>query len=226
MSWGFELIDVHAEVPGCARLRGVSLGARRGELTMLAGATGAGKTAVFRLLAGLAEPREGAVLVAGRDIGRLRGRARAKVQRRMAVVFDGGHALFEEATAMENVAFAMRAAGRVPRRRVDAEAAAELERFGLGGCGAARPGELRADARKCLALARALALRAPLVLVDDLDAGLDPAQARRIGGVLREEAHRHGATVLATTGDVDLACELGDDVAGLTRGRSASLTLV
>jgi phospholipid/cholesterol/gamma-HCH transport system ATP-binding protein len=118
----------------------------------------------------------------------------------------------------------MRAAGRVPRRRIDVEAAAELERFGLAGCAAARPAELRPDARKCLALARALALRAPLVLVDDLDAGLDAMQARHVGALLRDEAHRHGATVLATTGDVDLACELGDDVVGLARGRSASMT--
>jgi ABC-type transporter Mla maintaining outer membrane lipid asymmetry ATPase subunit MlaF len=216
VAWGFELIDVSKSVGGRPVLNGANLGARMGLVTALVGPTGSGKTMMFRLLAGLERPDTGAVLVAGREISRARGRARKQIQRRMGVVFQGAEAgLFATASVRENVEFSMRSAGRVPARRVPAVASEELARFGLGAYEDARPGELEPSQRRCLALARGVALRAPLMLVDGFDEGLDPPTLSALCAIVREESELRAATWLLTMRDPAVAGLVAHEAVGL-----------
>lgn len=220
MSWAFELIDVYAEPAAAAPLRGVSLGARRGEVTAVLGPRGAGKTTVFRLLAGLERPTTGAVLVSGREVSRARRGELRRIQRRLATVFgagDGSFALFAGATVRDNVEFAMRAAGRVPARRMRAVADAELARFGLGDLTEAEADLLDEGQRKSLALARATALRAPLMIVDDLEAGLDDEGVERVCAIVRDDCRQHGTSWLITTSSDEVAGRVADAVEELVR---------
>jgi ABC-type transporter Mla maintaining outer membrane lipid asymmetry ATPase subunit MlaF len=224
MSWGFELIDVSKAEHGRPVLDGVNLGARLGQVTAVVGPAPAA-TLLFRLVAGLDKPDTGAVLVAGKDIGRLRGGARKRLQRRMSVVFSGPDAaLFAKLTVRENVEFGMRAAGRVPARRLSAVAGEELARFGLAEVADERPDGLPPGRRRCLALARALALRAPLVLVDGLDEGLEPDTLRRVCAIVREEIAARAGTWLVTLRDPAVAELVADEVVEL--GHSASSSAV
>jgi ABC-type transporter Mla maintaining outer membrane lipid asymmetry ATPase subunit MlaF len=220
VTWAFELIDVEKRLGGVVALGGCNLGAPMGGVTAVLGARGTGKTTVFRLLAGLERPDDGAVFVAGKDVGGARGAALRRIQRRMAVVFSPAageaHALFATATVLENVEFAMRTAGRVPRRRLGTVAQEELERFGLAGLAGVLPSELSPPRRSALALARAMALRAPLVLVDDLGGGMGPAQRRALCDLVREESRSRGTSWLVTTDDPALAERVGDVVETLT----------
>ncbi|MCW3040363.1 MAG: putative methionine transporter, ATP-binding protein MetN [Solirubrobacterales bacterium] len=216
MGWGFEMIDVTKQAGGRPVLDGVNLGARMGLVTAVIGPAGSGKTMLFRLLAGLERPDTGAVLVAGRDIAAARGRARKKIQRRMGVVFQGTDAgLFAGVSVRENVEFPMRAAGRVPGRRLGAVAQEQLERFGLADHAEARPDALAPAQRRCLALARAVALRAPLMLVDGFDDDLDPGTLRRVCAILREENAARAATWLLTLRDPALAALVADEAVEL-----------
>jgi ABC-type transporter Mla maintaining outer membrane lipid asymmetry ATPase subunit MlaF len=225
MSWGFELIDVVKRHGEQKVLDGVSIGARMGLITAIVGPADSGKTTAFRLLAGLERPDAGAVLVAGKEISSARGRARQRMQRRMSVVFQGGDAgLFAASTVRENVEFPMRAAGRVPGRRLAAVAQQELERFGLAAYAGERPAVLSPAQCRCLALARALALRAPLVLVDGLDDELDQHTLGVVCRLIREEQEARSATWLVTLQDpavaglvADEAVELEDARAGVAR---------
>jgi ABC-type transporter Mla maintaining outer membrane lipid asymmetry ATPase subunit MlaF len=213
MSWGFELIDVSKRREGRLVLDGVNLGARMGLVTAVLGPAGSGKTMMFRLLAGLERPDTGAVLVAGKDISRARAGARQKIQRRMSAVFQGADAgLFAGASVLENVEFPMRQAGRVPGRRLQAVAREELERFGLTAVAKERPGALSPAQRRCLALARAVALRAPLVLVDGLDDDLDPGTLLGVCRIVREESHARAATWLVTVRDPAVAALVAHEV--------------
>lgn len=146
----------------------------------------------------------------------------------MAVVFGAtageGHALFGSASVLENVEFPMRAAGRVPRRRLGLVAREELERFGLLELADARPDALDPAQRKALALARAVALRAPLVLVDDLEGGLGPHAVGPLCDLVRDECRARGATWLVTTPDPAIAARVGDVVTSL--GDHASSTVM
>lgn len=215
MSWAYEVIDVHERRSG---LQGVDFGARLGEVTALVGPAGAGKTAVFRMLAGLERPDEGAVLVAGKEISTAKGRALKRIQRRLAVVFAGTGGLFAGATAHDNLTIAMRAAGRVPKRDVDRVADEELERFGLMGHRDHTPDHLGRAQARCLALARALVLRSPLVLVDGIDEALDPETARLVGAAVQHDAREHGTSWLVTARTADLLSGVADAFVGLSHG--------
>lgn len=216
MAWAFEFVEVRHRVDGRRVLDGVSFGARVGESVALVGPPGAGKTVAFRLLVGLEKADEGAVVVAGKDVGRGGRRARRLLQRRLAVVFqgaaadDGGYGIFDGVDVLENVAFPMREVGRVPDRRREQVALQELARFGLAGAARARPGELDRDARKRLALARALALRSPLLVVDAVEDGLAVDSLPTVVAALREAQAERGTSVLLTTRDEELARAVSD----------------
>ncbi|HYF24404.1 MAG TPA: ATP-binding cassette domain-containing protein [Baekduia sp.] len=212
MGWGFEFVEVSRR----PQLRGLSFGAPAAAVTALTGPAGSGKTAAFRLACGLDAPDAGAVIVAGTDLARARPRTRARVQRRMAVVFEPGtdaaYALFGSATVAQNVAFCVRQAGRTARRRLEAETTRQLERFGLHEVADAQPPQLLPEQRKRLALARALALRSPLVLIDDLPADLEPGQVAALADLLRREVRERGGTCLVTITDLAVAERVADQV--------------
>jgi phospholipid/cholesterol/gamma-HCH transport system ATP-binding protein len=220
MAWAFEFVEVRHRAGGRRVLDGVSFGAKVGESVALLGPAGSGKTLAFRLLVGLDKADEGAVVVAGKDVGRGGRRARRLLQRRLAVVFqgsagDGSYGLFENADVLENVAFPMREVGRVPERRREAVAREELARFGLAAHAHLRPSELDRDGRKRLALARALALRSPLIVVDAVEDGLRPDSLPDVVAALREVHAERGTSVLLTTRDAALAGVVADRVVAL-----------
>lgn len=216
MTWAFEFVEVRS---ADRVLDGVSFGTRVGDTTALVGPTGCGKTLAFRLLIGLDRADEGAVVVAGKDMGRSSARVRRRLQRRLAVVFQApgtdGYALFDAIDVLENVTFPMREVGRVPRRRITAVALEVLERFGLAEHARARPADLDRDARKRLALARALALRSPLLVVDALEDGLRPDSVPVVAQALHDLGCEDGTSVLVTTRDPALACALTRHVVDL-----------
>ncbi len=220
MAWAFEFVEVRHRVGDRRVLDGVSFGARVGESVALLGPPDSGKTLAFRLLVGLDKADEGAVVVAGKDVGRGGRRARRLLQRRLAVVFqgsadDGGYGLFSGADVLENVAFGMREVGRVPQRRREQVAREELARFGLADHASVRPADLDRDARKRLALARALALRSPLIIIDAVEDGLRPDSLPAVVQALREVHAERGTSVLVTTRDRELAQAVGDRVVEL-----------
>lgn len=223
MTWAFEFVEVGA---GGRVLDGVSFGTRVGETTVLLGPAGSGKTLAFRLLIGLERADEGAVVVAGKDMGRSSTRVRRRLQRRLAVVFQApgtdGYALFDAITALENVTFPMREVGRVPRRRMAAAALEVLDRFGLAEHAQLRPADLDRDGRKRLALARALALRSPLLIVDALEDGLRPDSVPVVAQALQDLGREDGTSMFVTTRDAALARALSRHVVDLAdRHRAA-----
>ena len=145
-------------------LRGVDLDLAAGETVALLGPSGAGKTSLLMLLAGLERASAGSLTVAGRELAGLSEEARAAWRRgRVGIVFQGFH-LIETMTARENVAVPLELAGR---RDAEAVAGAMLERVGLGHRAGHLPGQLSGGEQQRVALARALAPRPALVLADE-----------------------------------------------------------
>jgi cell division transport system ATP-binding protein len=139
----------------------------RGELVLLAGPSGAGKSTLLRLMAGIERPTSGRVTIAGQDIARLGARARAHLRRQMGIVSQET-VLFEDRSVIDNVSAPALIAGERRSEAVE-RAQAALQRVGLDG---ARVGRLRCDQlaageRRRVVLARALANRPALLLIDE-----------------------------------------------------------
>jgi molybdate transport system ATP-binding protein len=187
-----------------------------GECLALAGPSGAGKTSVLRVAAGLLRPERGRVQANGEAwLDTARGIDVPPERRRCAYVFQD-YALFPHLSAWRNVAYPLRGLPRTERRRRALEL---LERFGLAERAEARPHTLSGGERQRVALARALARRPHVLLLDEplsaLDASTRAGAARELAGVLRESV----APALLVTHDFAEAAQLGDRVGIIDSGR-------
>ena len=176
----------------------VSLEVQKGEMLCVVGASGCGKSTMLNLIAGLDRPTVG-------DVG---------IQGRPTLMFQEA-ALFPWLTAADNIAMALRLKG-VPRKERAARVEELLERVHLGGHGKQRPHELSGGMRQRVAMARALAQEADVLLMDEPFGALD-AMTRDL---LHDELERiwvsTGLTVVFVTHNVREACRLGDRIVLLT----------
>jgi molybdate transport system ATP-binding protein len=194
----------------------VALEVRAGECLALAGPSGAGKTSVLRIAAGLVRPRRGLVQANGETwLDTERGVDVPPEQRRCGYVFQE-YALFPHLSAWQNVAYPLRGMPRAQRR----ERALELlGRFGLRELADARPRTLSGGERQRVAVARALARKPDVLLLDEplsaLDARTRARASRELAAVLRDVE----VPALLVTHDFAEAAQLGDRVGVIDAGR-------
>ena len=196
-------------------LLGVSIEARAGELTTVVGSSGAGKTSLLHVLAGLDRPDAGSIAVDGLDLDGLDERELTRLRRDRIGLLLPAASVLPTVTVRENVALPMLIARRAPD---PAAVDALLERVGLSGRRDHRPGELTLAERQRAALARAL-MGGPAVLLADEPAGeLDAPETAKLIELLRRVAHEDGVAVVLFTRDRSAAAA-ADRVVELDRGR-------
>jgi ABC-type lipoprotein export system ATPase subunit len=192
---------------------GVSRSFRAGVFTGLVGRSGSGKTTLLHMLAGLEQPDQGTVVVAGE---RLQGMPRgdlAGLRRREIALVTQEPGLIPYLSALENVRLGMRLRNGYAPDAGRAQAA--LEEVGLRERMHGRVADLSAGERERVAIARALATDASILLVDEPTARLDEENARAVGALLARAAHERGLAVVCATHDPALI-ELTDDVVELS----------
>lgn len=185
---------------------------RPGELLALLGPSGCGKTTALRMLAGFEHPDSGEILVDGKDI------TAVPAHRRDAGMVFQSYSLFPHLNALDNVAFGLRMR-RVRTAERRARAAELLELVGLADKGDRFPHQLSGGQQQRIALARALALRPRVLLLDEPLSALDA----KVRLTLREEIRRLqqelGITTLFITHDQEEALSMADRVAVMRAGR-------
>jgi molybdate transport system ATP-binding protein len=191
-----------------------------GECLALAGPSGAGKTSTLRVVAGLLRPSFGRV-VCGEEtwLDTERGVDVAPERRRCGYVFQD-FALFGHLSAWRNVAYGL---GELPRARRRGAALELLERFGVAERAEARPAELSGGERQRVAVARAVARRPRVLLLDEPLSALDPRTRAAAGRTLATVVRDSGVPSLLVTHDFTEAAMLGDRVGVLDRGRVVQL---
>ena len=182
-----------------------------GELLAVLGPSGSGKSTALRIVAGLEEPDAGRVLIDGRDVTHEEPGARG-----VAMVFQS-FALFPHMTVGANVAFGLEARG-VPRDDRDRRVAEAAEVLGLGDLLGRRPAELSGGERQRTALARALAARPRVLLMDEPLSNLDAPLRERARAEIRRLHRETRAAVVYVTHDQAEALSLGDRVAMVDQG--------
>ena len=183
-----------------------------GSLTALLGPSGSGKSTLLRVIAGLEDPDAGSVHIGGRDATPLPPR-----RRDVGFVFQH-YAAFKHMTVADNVAFGLTVRRR-PKVEVRDRVRELLELVGLGALGARYPSQLSGGQRQRMALARALATRPRVLLLDEPFGALDARVRAELRAWLRRLHDEVGVTTLFVTHDREEAMEIAEQIVVMNDGR-------
>ena len=198
-------------------LRGLDLDIATGEIMIVIGRSGGGKSVLLKHLIGLLRPDAGAVLVDGTDVTRLRGRELDRVRERYGVVFQGG-ALFDSMSVYDNVAFPLRERSRLGVAEIRGRVEEKLDQVGLAGMGQKNPAEISGGMRKRVAIARALVTEPEIVFFDEPTTGLDPILVNTIHHLIVELHRKFRFTAVMVSHEIPEIFEIADRVAMLHEG--------
>jgi phospholipid/cholesterol/gamma-HCH transport system ATP-binding protein len=196
---------------GQAVWRDVTLTIPSGEISVMLGPSGTGKSVFLKCLVGLLTPDRGHIFIEGHDIATCRERELYEVRRLFGVLFQDG-ALFGSMNLYDNVAFPLREHTKRSESEIRAIVMEKFEMVGLLGSERKLPGEISGGMRKRAGLARALVLDPEIVLFDEPDSGLDPVRTAYLNQLIVDLNQQTGATFLIVTHDVNTARTVPDNI--------------
>jgi ABC-type polar amino acid transport system ATPase subunit len=216
-----ELQNIHKRYGQTEVLRGVSLTVRKGEVSVLLGPSGGGKSTLLRAINGLETIDDGVIRIG--DLAYSAGQpvepTMSHIRRRVGMVFQQFN-LFPHMTVLENVAEAPRQVLKLPRAAAQAAAEVLLRRVGLGEKLDARPGNLSGGQQQRVAIARALAMKPEAILFDEPTSALDPRMTGEVTEVMVELA-RGGQTMIVVTHAMSFAQSVATTVHVMHAGQIA-----
>jgi phospholipid/cholesterol/gamma-HCH transport system ATP-binding protein len=198
----------------------VSLTLPAGEISVLLGPSGTGKSVFLKTLVGLLKPDRGSIWIGERDLPRLRERDLYEVRKLFGVLFQDG-ALFGSMNIYDNVAFPLREHTRKSEAQVEAIVREKLDMVGLMGAERKLPGEISGGMRKRAGLARALVLEPEIILFDEPDSGLDPVRTAYLNQLIIDLNQQTDATFLIVTHDINTARTVPDNIGLIYHGHLA-----
>jgi ABC-type Fe3+/spermidine/putrescine transport system ATPase subunit len=212
MSEVLNISNLGQSFGGTSVLSGVNLAVQVGERLVVIGSSGSGKTTLLRLIAGLEPPTAGQIMIAGTVVSRAGEVVIAPENRQVAMVFQG-LALFPNLRALDQIAFAAKGRGGVN------DAKSLLDRIGLGHRAHARLDELSGGERQRIALARAIAQRPKLILMDEPFSSLDDEKRAEMRDLLRHLLESTETTLILVTHSRTDALDLARQVLVLDHGK-------
>ena len=212
-----ELNDIHKSFDGNDVLKGVSIKVEKGEILVLIGMSGYGKSVILKHVVGLLNPDRGSVFVDGHQVNRLRGKALSGLRSRIGFLFQGG-ALFESMTVFENVAFPLKEKAGLDKSVIENKVHNVLDQVGLSGSGSKYPSQLSGGMQKRAALARELVWEPEIMLFDEPTTGLDPIIGHAILNLIEEIHNRMHFTGIIITHELERVFKIVNKVAMLHEG--------
>lgn len=210
--------DLQKGYDGFPVLRGVTLDVYRGQINVIIGGSGAGKSVFTRQLLRLERPDAGEILVDGADIAHLDDWKLVPFRRKFGMVFQFG-ALFDSMSVFDNVAFPLREHTKMTRKEVQDRVMARLSDLNVAHAAHKLPAQISGGMQKRVAIARALVLEPQILVYDEPTSGLDPVSSRLVDALISETASNFGVTSVVITHDMASVFKIAHHVSMLYKGR-------
>lgn len=212
-----EFRDVYKSYGPKQVLRGAELKVYRGEVLVILGGSGSGKSVTLRHMLGLEAPDDGRVLVEDEEITDLPEEELYRVRKKFGMLFQSA-ALFDSMTVFENVAFPLREHTDMSEEELARVVREKLELVNLPHTEHLMPVDLSGGMRKRVGLARSIVLDPKMILYDEPTTGLDPITAQKINEMIIDLQSKLNVTSVVVTHDIQSAFSVGDRIAFLNRG--------
>jgi len=192
-------------------LKNLSLSVDKGEILALLGESGSGKTTILKIIAGFLKPKEGRVVIDGKDITNL-----PPNKRDIGIVFQN-YALFPHMSVLDNIIYGLKVK-RVPREEAIRRARELIDLLNLSGLENKRPSQLSGGQQQRVAIARALIIEPRILLMDEPMSNIDPKLRSKLRAEIKKILKKLGITTIYVTHDQEDAFEIGDRIAILHGG--------
>ncbi|MCW2966499.1 MAG: transporter ATP-binding protein [Solirubrobacteraceae bacterium] len=213
-----EFVDVHKAFGRNKILRGLNMGLPEGQISMILGPSGTGKSVCIKHMVGLLYPDEGDVLVHGESVPNMQDDDLFEMRKKFGVLFQDG-ALFGSMNLLDNVAFPLRQHTDKGEDEIMEIVDRRLTEVGLADAGDKMPNELSGGMRKRAGFARALVLDPDIVLFDEPDSGLDPVRTALLCELIQEIHEENGGAYVVITHDIMSARRVAEHISVLWKGR-------
>ncbi len=198
-------------------LQGANLEVFRGEVLVVLGGSGTGKSVTLRHMLGLEAPDDGRIIVEEEDITDLPEEELYRVRKKFGMLFQSA-ALFDSMTVFENIAFPLREHTDMAEEEITRAVREKLELVSLPGSEELMPVDLSGGMRKRVGLARSIVLDPKMILYDEPTTGLDPITAQKINELIIDLQSKLNVTSVVVTHDIQAAFSVGDRIAFLNEG--------
>lgn len=212
-----EFVDIYKAYGPKQVLRGASLKVYRGEVVVILGGSGTGKSVTLRHMLGLEAPDSGRVLVEEEDITDFPEEELYRVRKKFGMLFQSG-ALFDSMTVFENIAFPLREHTEMSDAEIARAVREKLELVNLPHTEHLMPVDLSGGMRKRVGLARSIVLDPKVILYDEPTTGLDPITSQTINELIIDLQAKLNVTSVVVTHDIHSAFSVGDRIAFLNQG--------
>ncbi len=217
-----QVRHLHKLFNGQQVLEDINLQVKKGEILVILGESGTGKSVLLKHLIGLLKPDQGSVLIEARDITKMSERELLGLRKDIGYLFQEG-ALYDFMNVFENIAFPLREHTAFDGKIIREKVGNILKLIGLEGAGEKCPAELSGGMKKRVALARAIILDSRILLCDEPTSGLDPLRSRDISDLIRDVARKLHCTTVVTSHDIQNSLRIADRLALLQNGRIAAV---